>query len=180
MALPKGYKHSEETRRRMSETAKNRPPVSSETKQRMKEAWKLRAPISDETRLKMSLAKKGKPGNPHTPESKAKLASRKGANHWRYAGGRNVDSSGYVRITLDYPHPNAYVDKRHSYAPRYRILEHRLVMSAMLGRPLDRWDIIHHKNGDKTDNRPENLEHLRGDNYGTRAPVLCPNCGYAF
>ena len=48
------------------------------------------------------------------------------------------------------PHPNQWA--------KGRIFEHTVVMSEMLDRPLRKGERVHHKNGIRDDNRPENLE----------------------
>jgi hypothetical protein len=85
----------------------------------------------------------------HTAEFKEKqrIAHRGARNHaWR--GGRVLGPRGYVFIkALQHPMTDY----------RGYVLEHRLVMAAALGRSLDSNELVHHENGNRADNRLDNL-----------------------
>ena len=56
--------------------------------------------------------------------------------------------------------------------------EHTIVMEGIIGRELIKGESVHHKDGDKENNSPNNLELWVGTiRYGQRAAdIICPHC----
>lgn len=69
----------------------------------------------------------------------------------RVVTGEGWESHGYWYVPV--PHELRMYTNGES-----KIAEHRLVMAIQLGRALRDDEVVHHINGDRQDNRPENLE----------------------
>lgn len=77
----------------------------------------------------------------------------RGQNSRWWKGGRHKTSYGYITVKLmpdDFYYSMADTE---GY-----VFEHRLVMAKHLGRCLQPWEQVHHKNGMREDNKLENLE----------------------
>ena len=83
-------------------------------------------------------------------------------------GGRYAAGNGYWRIKVPKGTPGA--DRNG------RMLEHRYVMQESLGRALTAREVVHHVNGDRGDNRLENLQLVKA-HHGKGQRFRCRSCG---
>lgn len=107
---------------------------------------------------------RGSPRDPKAcshPDGCLRPAFCKGLCHMHYHRLKRMGVIGPVGTLrnqgAEYADVSGYVYINHPGRPG-RIAKHRFVMEQMLGRPLLRHESPHHKNGDRSDNRPENLE----------------------
>ena len=69
------------------------------------------------------------------------VRGRYGPQHWNWKGG-HVAKSGYKII---------------SRKGKTNLYEHRVIAEQMIGRPLEKDEVVHHKDGNRANNSPENL-----------------------
>lgn len=122
------------------------------------------------------------------PETVRKFARRRGLeiekqdqsmeNHPSWAGGTTLDRSGYELQRVEVGGPYGYLIRAlragdvRGYAPT-----HRIRMQEMLGRKLRLGEVVHHIDGDVSNNDPSNLD-VFPDNATHLATTLkgkCPN-----
>lgn len=119
-------------------------------------------PISQRCPLCSGRSRKG------TQWTKGQWKKLSGKNAVKFSGGRSKTAYGYIDVIL--PFDDFF---RPMVDSNGRVKEHRLVMARHLRRCLLPWEIVHHRNGIKDDNRLENLELLPTKKYHVVDSYTC-------
>lgn len=82
-----------------------------------------------------------------------------------WKGGKCKHGDGYI-LTYNPKHPFCTKD---GY-----VMEHRLIIEKQIGRYLHRWEVVHHINKTRDDNRPENLMAFNNSANHHRFERKCP------
>lgn len=83
---------------------------------------------------------------------KCNATMRYGPKNPGWKGGRKINGKGYVQVAIQPDHQFYSMSTADS-----RVFEHRLVMAKYLCRPLRSDEVVHHIDGDKTNNSLANL-----------------------
>jgi len=138
-----GHFTSEETKRKISLANKGR--VHSEQSKKNMSAGRIGMKLSEETKRKMSISHRGFKHSAEAKEKISKAQSREKNHGWK--GGIRKSTGGILVLCPDHPFANC----------QGYVYQHRLVMEAHIGRTLLQSEVVHHINGNKFDNRIENL-----------------------
>jgi hypothetical protein len=104
--------------------------------------------------------------------------------------------SGKWRRSLN-PNARGWYKTVHGYIILYKpeypgatkagyIMEHRWVMEQQLGRQLTKGEVVHHRDGNKANNAPENLQVMLKSQHDSHTQetrtrlVTCPSCRHEF
>lgn len=93
--------------------------------------------------------------------------NRKGSNHPRYLG-RWKNSDGYILISLP----------THPFAKKGYVQEHRLVVEEKIGRYLTEKEVVHHLDGNRTNNKIENLMLFKNNSDHIKFHIKIKQFGY--
>lgn len=129
------------------------------TKKKMRLARKRRKLSEKEKHQARTVFTRDKTGKKLAKLKKTLSKALTGKKHPGWKGGRIYRKGGYVSIWI---------------GTRKYAREHRLVMEKHLGRKLKKWEMVHHLNGRRDDNRLVNLKLVVIRNhYGD---IVCPHC----